>query len=279
MPDNAEKLPHWDLSNILGGLTADDYRKDFAHYEALLGKLEQHFTANSIGRSGKPIEGGNDKLAGTLAETLDRANELSLLGETLGAFVYAVLTTNSYDADAIRETSKLEILGTRRQQLEVRLKGWVGSLGDRLEVMIHAQPTLAKHAFLLRLLARQSRLMSEEMEALAADLCLDAGVAFGRLQGNVTSQLKVPFERNGKTEDLPITVVRNLCYDADPAVRTTLSHRNQRLGVDPHAVAACMNGVKGTALTLAKRRGRKSVLDVALEDNRIDRPTLDALLA
>ena len=273
MPDNTEKLPHWDLSNICSGLTADDYRNDFARYESLLGKLEQHFTANSIGRSSKPIEGANDKLAATLAATLDRANELSLLGETLGAFVYGVLTTNSYDADAIRETSKLEILGTRRQQLEVRLKGWIGSLGDRLEVLIHAQPTLAKHAFLLRLLAQQSRfLMSEELEALAAELCLDGGVAFGKLQGNVTSQLKVPFERNGKTEELPITVVRNLCYDADPAVRER-AYRAEIKGWESirTTVAACLNGVKGTALTLAKRRGRKSVLDVALDDNRIDR--------
>ena len=39
-----------------------------------------------------------------------------------------------------------------------------------------------------------------------------------------------------------------------------------------------MNGVKGTALTLAQRRGRKSVLEVALDQNKIDQATLDALL-
>jgi pepF/M3 family oligoendopeptidase len=121
--------------------------------------------------------------------------------------------------------------------------------------------------------------MREDMEALAAELCLDAGVAFGRLQGNVTSQLKVPFERDGKTEELPITVVRNLCFDPDPAVRER-AYRTEIKGWDSirTTVAACMNGVKGTALTLARRRGRESVLDVALEDNRIDRPTLEALL-
>ena len=110
------------------------------------------------------------------------AARIALVGETLGAFVYGVLTTNSYDADAIRETSKLEMLGTRRQLLEVRLKGWIGAMAERLEVLIHAEPALANHAFFLRLMAQQSRfLMSEEMEALAAELCLDAGQAFGRL--------------------------------------------------------------------------------------------------
>ena len=280
MSATTEKLPHWDLSNIYTGLTADDYRSDFARYESLLEKLEQHFATHSIGRTGRAIEGENARLATVLSETLDRLNELSMLGETLGAFVHGIHTTNSYDADAIRETSKLEILGTRRQQLEVRLKGWVGALGERLQTLIHAHLTLAKHAFLLRLFAHQSRfLMSEEMEALAAELCLDAGVAFGRLQGNVTSQLKVPFERDGKSELLPITVIRNLSYDPDPVVRER-AYRAEIKGWESvrTTVAACLNGVKGTALTLAKRRGRKSVLDVALEDNRIDRPTLDALL-
>ena len=280
MPTTPEKLPHWDLSNIYTGLTAEDYRNDFSRYQSQLDNLEKYFADHSIGRTENDPPGDNDRLAATLAETLNRLNDLSLLGETLSAFVHAIHTTNSYDADAIRETSKLEILGTRRQQLEVRLKGWVGSLGDRLEVLLHAQPTLANHAFLLRLLAQQSRfLMDEEMEALAAELSLDAGVAFGRLQGNVTSQLKVPFERDGKTEELPITVVRNLCFDPDPAVRER-AYRTEIKGWESirTTVAACMNGVKGTALTLAKRRGRESVLDIALEDNRIDQPTLDALL-
>jgi pepF/M3 family oligoendopeptidase len=44
-------------------------------------------------------------------------------------------------------------------------------------------------------------------------------------------------------------------------------------------VAACLNSVKGTAATLARRRGRESVLETALVRNRIDRATLDALFA
>ncbi len=43
-------------------------------------------------------------------------------------------------------------------------------------------------------------------------------------------------------------------------------------------VAACLNGVKGTALTLARRRGRPNVLSAALDDNHIDAGTLEAML-
>lgn len=272
-------LPRWDLSNIYQGLDANDYRSDFTRYEQQLGELERYFDDHRVSRAHLPT-GDHAQIAATLNEILDRLNDTFLVGETLGAFVYGLMTTNSYDAAAIRENSKIEILGTRRQQLEVRLKGWVGALAERLPQLVETNDALRRHRFLLELMARQSAfLMSDEMEALAAELALDAGVAFGRLQGNVTSQLKVPFERNGKTEELPITVVHNLCYDADPQIRERAYHAEIKGWESIRTtVAACLNGVKGTALTLAKRRRRESVLDVALEDNRIDRPTLDALL-
>ena len=141
MSATEEPLPRWDLSNIYRGLDQEDYRDAFARYEKLLAELEKIFDERGIRRTSEPP--ADERFIATLADALNRANELAMLGETLGAFVYGVLTTNSYDADAIRETSKLEILGTRRQQLEVRLKGWVGSLGDRLEALDRAQPTLA----------------------------------------------------------------------------------------------------------------------------------------
>ncbi|GIW71035.1 MAG: oligoendopeptidase F [Planctomycetota bacterium] len=121
--------------------------------------------------------------------------------------------------------------------------------------------------------------MSEELEALAAELVVDGARAFSRLQGNLTSQIKVALERDGRTEVLPITVVRNLCTDPDPQVRER-AYRAELEGWRSvrTAVAACLNAIKGTALTLSRRRGYRSVLEQALEDNRIDRETLDALL-
>ncbi len=121
--------------------------------------------------------------------------------------------------------------------------------------------------------------MSEELELLGAELCVDAGGAFGKLQGTVTSQLRVPLERAGRIETVPITVVRNCVFDPDPQLRERAYHAEQAGWESIRStVAACLNGVKGTALTLARRRGWPSVLDWALDANRIDRPTLDAML-
>ncbi len=273
-------LPRWDLSPLYGGLDSAEYRHAFTHYERSLIELEAAFDRRNIRRPSVPISATNDELTATLETLLPQLDDALRLAETLDAFLYGLITTNSYDAAANAEYSKLELLGTRRQQLFVRLKGWVGGLEPQLPALIERGGIIAQHAFFLRDTAHQSRfLMSEELESLAAELAVDGGSAFGKLQGNVTSQLKVPLERNGKVEELPITVVRNLCYDADPALRER-AYRAELRGWESirTPIAAAMNGVKGTALTLAKRRGRESVLAAALDDNRIDRATLDAML-
>ncbi len=280
IPPAPPSLPHWDLSTIYSGLDQEDYRGDFERYESSLTALEAHFQRHDIRRRPAPIADSPQNLASLLRETLTLVNAAQLQAETLGAFVHGLVTTNSYDDLAQRENSRLELLGTRRQTLEVRLKGWIGSFAEQLPSVIAALPELAEYEFILRLAAEQSRyLMSDEMESLAAELCLDAGVAFGRLQGNITSQLCVPFERDGRVESLPITVVKNLAYDPDPAIRERAYHVEIAGWASIRtAVAAAMNSVKGTAQTLARRRGRPSVLSVALEENRIDAATLDALL-
>lgn len=242
--------------------------------------IEQMFDRDHVRRLTPPPDEAPPGTAAALAAALGKLNELARLYETLESFIYAFVSTNSYDALAQRETSKLELLDVRRRKLNVRLQAWLGSLGRLLGRLIDENECLQRHRFFLLEAARQSQyLMSEELEGLAAELCVDAGAAFGKLQGNVTSQLKVDLERDGKTQRLPITVVRNLSFDADPEIRRR-AYDAELAGWDSikTTVAACLNGVKGTALTLARRRGRASVLDAALDANRIDQPTLDAML-
>jgi pepF/M3 family oligoendopeptidase len=272
-------VPRWDLTPLYSSLDGQDYRAAFSQLEAELGALEAFFNEHQIGRISPPAR-LDSQVAGVLAEVLTRANALLFRADRLEGFLNALVTTNSYETAAQREMSKLDKLDIRRRNLFVRLEGWIGSLAPHLPELIGHSDLLREHAFFLSDTAHQSQfLMSEELEALAADLCIDGGTAFGKLQGNVTSQLKVPLERNGQVEILPITVVRNLCFDPNPDTRKR-AYEAEVKGWESirTTIAACINGVKGTATTLARRRSRPSVLDAALDQNRIDRPTLDALL-
>lgn len=269
-------LPRWNLAPIFPSLESEEYRAARIDYEARIAALELLFEENQIGRREVLEKETPAALAELLEQIVTASNELLVRGETLGAFLHALITTDSYNAAAAKENSVLELLGTRRQQLEVRFKGWLGSLAALIPELINSTPLLAEHRFFLTFTAEQSKyLMSEPLEALAAELALDAGTAWGRLQGTVTSQLTVNFDG----QELPISMVRNLSFDPDPAVRERAFHvENAGWKSISSTVAACLNGVKGTALTLNKQRGRASVLDLSLEQNRIDRATLDALL-
>jgi pepF/M3 family oligoendopeptidase len=85
---------------------------------------------------------------------------------------------------------------------------------------------------------------------------------------------------DGSVKSLPMPALINLRSHAEEPVRRRAYEAEmrewQRLG---EPLAACMNGVKGSAETLNRRRGRMDCLHAAIDQARIDRATLEALLA
>ena len=234
-PSPAEALPRWDTSNIYSSLDGDDYRAAVSKLETLLSDFEQFADANQIRRRAE-LSAGDESWIAVLEEAVDRLNAWSLLAGTLQSFVYCFVTTDSYNTLAAKELSRLDLLGTRGQKLSVRLQGWIGSLAPQLDDAIAQRSKLAAAAFFLRHAARQSKyLMSEELEDLAADLVLDSGAAWGKLQGNVTSQLKVTLERDGKPQHVADHGgAKSVLRPRPRRARERLSGRAGRLGVDPH---------------------------------------------
>jgi len=170
----------------------------------------------------------------------------------------------------------------RQSMLNTQFQAWVGKLGKSvLSKAIKANPAAKAHSFMLKETADQAKyLMSEAEEAIAAELSLSGGNAFGKLQGIVTSQLTVDFELDGKTEKLPMPALINLRSHADEATRRrAYEAENQAWEGVKETLAACLNGVKGEAITLNKKRGREDAIHSSLEAARIDRKTLKAMMA
>ncbi len=122
--------------------------------------------------------------------------------------------------------------------------------------------------------------MSEAEEALASELSLSGGNAFSKLQGTVTSQLSVDLELDGKTEKLPMPALINLRSHSDEVTRCRAYEAENRAWDEvKETLAACLNGVKGEANTLNKKRGRKDAVHSSLDAARMDRKTLEAMLS
>lgn len=275
-------LPRWDITNVFPSLESDEFAAAIKSCERLVRSLEKYLIDNDISRDAK--KPGRKAMTKALQGYIERFNELKRLHATIDSYLYAHVSTDSFDQAARKASSRFEPIGVRIVQIETRFAGWLGAHIERLpEVIERGDDVVRAHAFFLNEAAAQSRYqMSDAEENLAGDLELSGANAWSKLQGNLVSQLTVNFDRrgDGQSETLSMPALINVMqHDADGAVRRRAyeaEHAAWKTIEEP--LSAAMNGVKGTASVLNRRRGRRDDLHSALDAARIDRKTLDAML-
>ncbi len=267
----------WDLTNVYPSLESKEFKAAIKKYKSLLDEMEVFFKKAS--KADSKIEPG--KLGKLLGESVERFNDLFELSNTIGPFIYSIISTDSRNQNAMRALSEFEQMSVQASILNTKFQAWVGKLGKAAVRKAAKTNASAKaHTFTLEESVVQSKyMMSEAEEILAAELTLSGGNAFGKLQGTLTSQLAVDFELDGKTEKLPMPALINLrSHPDEPTRRRGYEAENIAWEGVKETLAACMNGVKGETLTLDKKRGREDAVHASIDFARMDRATLDAML-
>ena len=282
MTTDLNRPPHWDVSNIYPDLDSPEYQADFDYLKNSIDTLSSYLEAHQIQKSAAgPAQQSPEEIAGILEHLITVINDLNDLAQTMGSYIHAFVATDSYNTDARRKLSIFQQTMVKLQQAETRVEGWIGSLGNMLEAAIKLNSTAQEHAFILREYAEQSRyMMSQPEEDLAAELATSGASAWSKLQGTVTSQLSVEFELDGKIQKMPAPALINLRNHPDESVRRRAYETEMEAWESvKEPLAAALNGVKGTVTTLNKRRGREDALHSAIDMARIDRSTLETMLA
>jgi len=270
-------VPRWDLSNVYPSLESREFEAAGTALKGLIDEMEKLFAEKVAGTGAQtPV----DDLAAVLGEVIDRFNALYELNGTIRAYISSFVSTDSHNMPAMKKMSEFQMVGLRLLNLRTQFRAWVGGIDPVLEALIEANPVAGAHAFALRETAEQSKyMMTESEEALAAELNLSGAVAWSKLQGTVTSQLTVAFELDGKLQKLPMPALINLHAHPDESLRRRAYEAEMRAWETVREpLAAAMNGVKGAANTLNKKRGRSDALHAAIDMARIDRATLEAML-
>ncbi len=276
MTGTATALPHWDMTVVYPSLESPEFEQGFATVVQDIADLAQLFDEQGIGADGADRSAA--AAVTTFEQVIERYNAVLDETRTLSAYISSFVATDSRNNLAQAKLSELQQHTMRLSQLTTRFTAWLGA--QDIETLIANSQVARDHAFALRRGKQQAEhLMSPAEEALAAELNLNSGTAWTKLHNTVTSQLTVPLERDGRTEVLPMSVVRNLAYEADRDVRRK-AYEAELEGWKGVTVplAAALNSIKGEVNTLAYRRGWESPLDAALFTNNIDRQTLDAML-
>ena len=270
--------PRWDLSNVYPSLESKEFEDAVNDYKKQVAALEKFFKSKLSKANAKTKA---KDLAPLVGKAIDQINSIQTLADTIGPFIYSYVTTDSRNKTAMKVLSEFEQAKLPMSNLLTQFTAWVGRLAPKLDQIVRENKSAKAHKFMLREAAEQSKyLMSEAEEALAAELSLSGGNAFGKLQGTVTSQLSVDFELDGKTAKLPMPALINLRSHPDEDTRRrAYEAENQAWEQVMETLAACLNGVKGEANTLNKKRRRKDAIHSSLDAARLDRKTLHAMLA
>ena len=276
------RLPRWSLSNVYPSLESQQLVAAVSDLRSRIENLDAFLEQHNIARSPSNANASSDasKVARAVNGYLNQVNAILRLHSTLTAYVDSFVTTDSYNTTAKRLESELEVLEVEIQKQEIRFKGWIGQVADLLPHVLALGDSAKVHAFFLKESVDQSRyMMSETEESLAAELNLSGGNAWRKLQGTVCSQLTVNFKLDDTARKMPVTELQNLKYHHEEDVRRR-AYEAELLAWESvrEPIAAALNGVKGTVVTLNNRRGRVDALHTALDQARIDRETLQTML-
>ena len=269
--------PRWDLSNVYPGLESPALQKDIEWVKDATESIKKLYQDEFL-----KIDTSSPKetINRAISTMVDRVNKLMLKASTINAFLHSYIATDSFNQQATRLGSQFDQVMVSIQKVSVLLEAWVGQFKDILPEVLELGNMAGEHAFPITEMAEQSQyLMSEQEEILTSELSLSGSRAWGKLQGVVTSQKTVDFELGGEIKALPMPALINLHAHPDEVVRKRAYEAEMDAWESvKEPLAACMNGIKGWVNTLNDHRGRKDALHQSLDQARIDRETLQAMM-
>lgn len=246
-----EKLPKWDLESIYPSVTSPLFEDDI----------------NAIYQKAEELKSKSADKNSSILSILSLYDEMADIVENVGSYVYTSFSVNTTDRDVLAAMGKAEKAQTAASDASTVMVHYLSQRTDEF-----SSPELEPYAlFLKEVKTEAEHMMSLEEEALANEMLQVSASAWSRLQESVTASI-----HDG---DKTLTQLRGLAMDSDRSVRKDAYEREVKILADNKtAIASALNGVKGTALLLEKRRGWKDPLDRSCNTARISRKALSALI-
>ena len=268
-------LPRWSVADVHQSFDARSFTDAMESAGAGVTRLEALFEEHNVRAiTPRPVQPADGEAADSVISTFNNVVEAQ---EILGAYIYATVSTDSRNERAQGLLSEMETLDARFSPLLARLADWVAALGTEqlatvsTEARDHMGP-------LERLQARAEHQMSEVEEGLYSELGTTGSSAWGRLQGDLTSQLSTEVHLPTGTKTMPMAAVRGLSTDSDLNVRKAAYEAEMRAWPTiAVACAAAMNSIKGEANVVNRRRKWKQPLDASLYSNNVSLETFNAM--
>lgn len=262
---------NWSLKELYESFSGDAFQGDLVKldkYITKMNKLSAEMTQNH--------EDEQIKLESYIA----LAEKISLTFEKLGVFSELTVSVNSKDEEGNKYADIINQKQSDLAEAETKISKWISEIKD-IDHIINSSSALQPYRFFLKEIVEHSKhLLSEKEEVLLAKMKNTGSTAWVNYKNLLISNHKVELEVKGKKEELPLTVVLNMAYEKDAHLRKKayLAEIDSYKKIED-GIAAALNGIKGEVITVAKMRGYESPLAMTLEDSRMSKATLDAMLS
>lgn len=230
--------PNWDLSYLYKGFDDPAFLADLKRFPEEI-KVEQAI-----------LDGGDDPQT-KLEKLTDQQEVLGALSDRLSSFCSLTQAVDANNADATKYLNVLDVIFNDSRIVSSAVTRYIGSLAN-LEDLIAASPKLQKVAFHLRESAENAHhTIPEAVEPWILEMSLSGGSAFSQLRDKLDST----HTANYRGQEIPLSAVRGLAYDADASVRKDAyeaeiaSYKKMEL-----PMSYCLNAVKMEARTLSKAK-------------------------
>ena len=258
---------HWDLTKMYSGFDDAKLAADFAQAQALNQELAALLQE-------KPADVGA-LLVQAVRTAQKRSEKMALVGE----FIFLNLATNAKNEQALAWMDKLMRAQVEMQQTSSAFMRYVSKV-EGLDALIAREPLLKEHEYMLKTMVKDAaHVMDPAIEGPVLKMQMTGGEAWSQLSDQIMATHMVEREIDGEKQSLPLSTVRGMATSPEATVRRRAYEAE--LASYPRielAMAACLNGIKGEALTLCELQHYDTVLDTALDAAKIDRQTLDAML-
>lgn len=249
---NKDKLPKWDLESIYSSVDSKEFNSDIKKVYALSKELKEKSKDKTI----------------PLIDLIKLRDELRAVLVNVSSYSYTSFSVDTTNPSILSAYSKCEKMESEAQDAD---SVFLYNIAEREDEF--SSPELKDYAlFLEEAKVSRKHMMSLEEESLANEMLQVSASSWDKLHMTVTAAIK--------DGDKTLTQLRGLAMSPDREVRKAAYEREIKiLKENEIALAAALNGVKGTTLMLEKRKGWKDPIDRSLFASRITHKTLDALIS
>jgi len=256
----------WSLDALYKGFSDKNYKEDREKLNELTKEIRNF--CETLSQKAKEEEAN-------LIQGIKYLEQYQVLAQKLSYYISLRRAVNTGNSETVNEMNTLDRKLSEAYKPMATIKKFISGISD-IEHYMEKYPKLRAYQYLISEMKKEAEhLLSDDMEEVIAKLNLSAGTAWGSMQGFLTSTLEVEFR------DTIVTLpeIRNLAHSEDGSVRKDayLSELKAYEKIKD-AVSFSLNNIKAQVNTICELRGYESALAMTLEQSKMKKETLEALL-